>query len=82
MQGAEPLVSFRRGPSAWRRCKVGKSASSGQPLYNSRRRRPARRTVRVSANLSRTWSSGSVSLNTAVWSAQGSVSPVRQKPAP
>ena len=35
MQGAEPLVSFRRRPSAWRRCKVGKSfaesASRGSP---------------------------------------------------
>ena len=109
VQGAEPLVSFRRGPSAWQHCKNCMSCSSargslwitihagedlrvallrifisGQPLdYNSRRRRPARRTVRVSANISRTWSSGSASLYTAAWSAQGSdtwciVSPVRQ----
>ena len=111
VQGAELLVSFRhemtasRGPSAWRRCREGKSGSSadspfggsasrGSPCrppsgghYSSCRRRPARRTVRVSANLSRTWSSGSVSIDTAAWSAQGSdtwctVSPVRQKPAP
>ena len=108
VQGAERLVWFRhemtasRGPSAWRRCKEGKSGSSAdspfgrsasrgspcRPPYSSCRRRPARRTaVRVSANLSRTWSSGSVSIDTAAWSAQGSdtwctVSPVRQKPAP
>ena len=28
MQGAEPWVLIRRGPSAWRRCKEGKSGSS------------------------------------------------------
>ena len=105
MQGAEPLASFRRGPSAWRRCKEGKSGSSadspfgesasrGSPCrppsgghYSSRRRRPARRTGRESANFFRAWSSGSVLICTAAWSAQGSdtwctVSQVRQKPAP
>ena len=55
--------------------------------YSSHRRRPRHHTVREGANLSCTWSSGSVSIDTAAWSAQMSdtwstISPVLQKPAP
>ena len=84
MQGAELSVSFCPRPLCMAMFagyvgiapqQKGESAFRGSPCrppsgghYSSRRRRPARRTARVSASLSRTWSSGSASPNTVAWS--------------